>query len=52
MLGSATLGGGVGPEKKLKRRRFLVSADLASAGAVLGSRPVGAQAARVDEVIE
>jgi hypothetical protein len=36
----------------LKRRRFLVGAGLASTGAALGSRPVGAQAARVDEVIE
>ena len=45
MLGSAAPGGGVGPERKLKRRRFLVSAGLASTGAALGSCPVGAQAA-------
>jgi putative ABC transport system substrate-binding protein len=44
MLGFTAPGGGVGPEKELKRRRFLVSAGLASAGAVLGSCPVWAQA--------
>lgn len=44
MLGSATPRGGVGPERELKRRRFLVSAGLAGTGAVLGPYPGEAQA--------